>query len=106
MKYKIIFHRQAILDIDFSFNWGVRVWGKTQAEKWSRGFYTTCKKRLSQFPESCPIAPESNDLGFTIRQLVIGRYRALFVVEVATVEILYVRGSYVGAMLDEPDEEK
>jgi hypothetical protein len=37
---------------------------------------------------------------------VIGRYRALFVVEGNTVEILYVRGSYVCTMLDEPDEEE
>ena len=105
MKYKIIFHRQAILDIDASFNWGVHAWSKPQAEKWSRQFYATCKKRLTQFPESCPIAPESEDLGFTIRQLVLGRYRALFVVEGEMVEILYVRGAYVGTILYEPDNE-
>ena len=90
MKYKVIFHSQAILDIETSFNWGLRVWGKTQAKKWANQFYRTCKKRLSQFPESCPIALESKDLGATIRHLIIDRYRALFVIEGDTVEILYV----------------
>jgi hypothetical protein len=85
---------------------GEFVFGAKRKRKWSRQFHTTCKKRLGQFPESCPIAPESEDLGFAIRQLVIGRYRALFVVEGDTVEILYVRGSYVGSMTDEPDNEE
>lgn len=103
MKYKVIFHTQAILDIEDSFEWGVRNWGKIQAEKWSRRFYTICKKRLSQFPEACPIAPESKELDISIRQLVIDRYRALFVVEGDTVEILYVRGAYSG--FDDDEEE-
>lgn len=90
MKYKVIFHSQAILDIETSFNWVLRVWSKTQAKKWANQFYRTCKKRLSQFPESCPIALESKDLGATIRHLIIDRYRALFVIEGDTVEILYV----------------
>ena len=81
-----------------------RSWGKKQAEKWARQFYKTCKKRLSQFPEACPIAPESNELDITIRQLVIDRYRALFVVEGDTVEILYVRGAYIGTMFDDDEE--
>lgn len=88
MKYKIIFHNQAIADIEASFDWGVRFWGKTQAQKWSRNFYTTCRKRLSHFPASCPKAPESEGPEVVIRQLVIDRYRALFVVEGDTVEIL------------------
>ncbi len=105
MKHKIIFHSQALLDIEASYHWGVRVWGKKQATKWANQFYKTCKKRLLQFPESCPIAPESEAVGFTIHQLVIDRYRALFVIEDDTVEILYVRGAYIGTMLDDVDEE-
>jgi plasmid stabilization system protein ParE len=105
MKYKVIFHTQAVLDIETSFAWGIRNWGKQQAEKWARQFYKTCKKRLSQFPEACPIAPESKELGIIIRQLVIDRYCALFIVEDDTVEILYVRGAYSGTMFDDVDEE-
>ena len=82
-----------------------RSWGKKEAEKWARQFYKTCKKRLSQFPEACPIAPESKELDITIRQLVIDRYCALFIVEDDTVEILYVRGAYSGTMFDGVDEE-
>jgi plasmid stabilization system protein ParE len=104
MKHKIIFHSQAVLDVKTSFDWGVRVWGKNQANKWANQFYKTCKKRLSVFPESCPIAPESQDLGLTIRQLVIDRYRVLFIVEKDTVEILYVRGAYIGSVEDLEEE--
>ena len=104
MKYKVIFHTQAISDIETSFAWGVRSWGKKQAEKWARQFYRTCKKRLSQFPEACPTAPESRVLDITIRQLVIDRYCALFIVEDDTVEILYVRGAYIGTTDDDEDE--
>jgi plasmid stabilization system protein ParE len=104
MKYEVIFHTQAILDIQTSFEWGIRNWGKKQAETWSRQFYKICKLRLSHFPEACSIAPETKELGITIRQLVIDRYRTLFVVEGNTVEILFVRGAYVGMLSDDADE--
>jgi len=52
-------------------------------------------------PLSCPRAPESDELGVIIRQLIVGRYRILFIVEVRTVEILHVIGSYVGEPLSE-----
>ncbi len=94
-KFKVVFHRQAITDIDTSFEWGIEVWGKEQAVKWARNFYDACRERLSQFPESCSIAPESKDVGMTIRQLLIDRYRVLFVIEESTVEIIYVRGPYI-----------
>lgn len=103
MNYKVIFHAKAISDIETSFEWGVRNWGSKQAGRWSRRFYKTCQKRLSKFPEACPLAPECAELGITVRQLIIDRYRALFIVEGNTVEILYVRGAYVGASFD--DEE-
>ena len=104
-RYKVEFLPSARQDLRASFLWGVNVWGKTPAERWLRKFSATCKNRLTQFPESCPIAPESEELERTIRQLIIDRYRVLFIVQGDTVNILYVRGSYLGAMADEPEEE-
>jgi plasmid stabilization system protein ParE len=103
--YKVEFLPTAQQDLRLSFEWGTTVWGKTQAKKWLREFYAACKKRLQQFPESCPIAPESEDLGRELRQFVIGRYRVIFIVKGDTVTILYVRGAYSGTIFDDVDEE-
>lgn len=105
-RYKVEFLPSAKQDLRASFNWGVSGWGKTQAERWLRKFSATCTKRLAQFPESCPIAPESEELGRDIRHLIIARYRVLFIIQGNTVSILYVRGSYLGTMANEPDEEE
>ena len=102
--YKVEFLPSAQQDLRLSFEWGVNVWGKTQAQKWLKGFYATCKKRLKQFPQSCPIAPESEDLGRELRQFVIVRYRVIFLVKGDTVTVLYVRGAYSGTMFDDDEE--
>ena len=100
--YKVEFLPAAKEDLRLSFEWGVEVWGKTQAEKWLREFYTTCRKRLKQLPEACPIAPESEDLGRELRQFIIDRYRVIFIVKDSTVTILYVRGAYKKTKNDVP----
>ena len=91
-------------DLRTSFLWGVNVWGKTQADKWLKSFIATCKKRLRQFPESCSIAPESEDLERELRQFVIDRYRVIFTIKDDIVFVLYVRGAYVGTIFDDTDE--
>jgi hypothetical protein len=64
------------------------------------------KKRLRQFPESSPIAPESEDLGRELRQFVIDRYRVIFIVQGDIVTVLFVRGAYLGTMFDDADEDE
>jgi plasmid stabilization system protein ParE len=105
-RYTIIFHPEAEQDIRASLAWGVRVWGRTPAHKWLRQLRDTIKKRLTQSPEGCPLAPESSDLGVVIRQLVIGRYRVLFTVDAQTVTILHLRGAYTDVVADETDEDE
>lgn len=104
-RYTVIFHPEAEKDIRVSLEWGVRMWGKRQAQQWVRRLYGAIKKRLGQFPESCPLAPEGEDVGVSIRQFVIDRYRVLFTVHGNTVIVLYVRGGYVGPVVDEPGDE-
>jgi len=103
--YKVEFLPSARKDLLLSYEWGVNVWGKGQAQKWLREFYAACKKRLKQFPESCPIAPESENLERELRHFAIDRYRVIFIIRDDIVTVLYVRGAYVGMMFDEEDLE-
>lgn len=94
-KYKVILHHDAETDISLSYEWGCRVWGEKQANVWARELQHIIKTRLTSLPLSCPLAPESDELDTHIRQLVVQRYRVLFIVEKSTVTILHVRGAYV-----------
>ena len=94
-KYKVILHSDAETDISSAFEWGRHAWGKENAQTWVRQLYLNLRERLSSTPLRCPIAPESEELGITIRQLIDGRYRILFIVEKKTVTILHLKGAYV-----------
>jgi plasmid stabilization system protein ParE len=102
--YKVEFLPTAKQDLRTSFLWGVNVWGKTKAGQWLNKINATCKKRLKQFPESCPIAPESKEFDITLRQFVIDRYRVIFTIQEDAVKILFVRGAYIGNLEDSDDE--
>lgn len=91
-KYSVIFHPEAETDISSSYRWGRRVWGDKQAKAWAQELRRAITLRLTSLPLSCPLAPESDDLGIEVRQLIVGRYRVLFIVEKKTTTILHVRG--------------
>jgi len=93
-KYSIILHPDAEADINSSYQWGRKVWGEKQAKAWAQELRRAIKLRLTSLPLSCPLAPESDDLGLEVRQLIAQRYRVLFIVEKKTVTILHVRGPY------------
>jgi plasmid stabilization system protein ParE len=93
--YKVIFAQSAENDIYASFEWGCKEWGEELAIKWVFDLKTSVDKILKIFPLSQPLAPESDDLLFEIRQMIVGRYRILFRIEGQTVQILHVRGSFV-----------
>lgn len=94
-KYRVVFHPDAETDIESSYQWGRRVWGDKQAKTWVCELRRTIKSRLKTRPLSCPLAPESEDLGIEIRQLIMQRYRVLFILKKRTATILHVRGPYV-----------
>ncbi|HET9711041.1 MAG TPA: type II toxin-antitoxin system RelE/ParE family toxin [Pyrinomonadaceae bacterium] len=100
-KYKVVLHPDAAADIESAFQWGCRTWGEENARVWIRELRKVIRNRLTSMPLSCPRAPESEELDVTVRQLIVGRYRLLFIVEKRTVEILHVKGSYVGGPLSE-----
>jgi len=53
----------------------------------------TAIEKLDLLAERCPLAPEDRDLNLGIRHLVIGDYRALYIINDEVVEILHVRHS-------------
>ena|SRR3989442_2884588 len=97
-KYRVILHPEAEDDISSSYEWGCRVWGKERARAWVRDLRRAIKERLTSMPLGCSVAPESDDLDTEIRQLIVHRYRVLFIVERKTVTILHVRGPYVAKL--------
>ena len=50
---------------------------------------------LSELPHRCPLAPESKEFSFEVRQLLYGRkpnaYRILLTIEADTVVVLHIR---------------
>ena len=63
----------------------------TRAAEWRQGLLQAAQA-LEQFPQRCPLAPESGAT-LEIRQLLYGRYRVLFTVTRDTVYILHIRHS-------------
>ncbi len=93
-KYNLTVHPDAEIDIDSSFQWGCRRWGRKNAKAWVRELRQAIVNQLTSTPLGGSIAPESEELGIPIRQLILGRYRVLYLVEKKAVTILHVRGSY------------
>ena len=52
-KYKVIIEDSAQADVQDSYDWGCRVWGKTQAQKWVRDLSTAITKSLATNRPSC-----------------------------------------------------
>jgi plasmid stabilization system protein ParE len=97
-RYSVIFHSEAETDINSIYQWGPRVWGKDQANAWAQELQRAIKLRLTSLPLSCPLASESDDLGIAVRQLIVQRYRVLFILERRTATILHVRGPYAAGL--------
>jgi plasmid stabilization system protein ParE len=60
-----------------------------RAAEWRQGLLQAAQA-LEQFPQRCPLAPESG-AALEIRQLLYGRYRVLFAISHDTVHILHIR---------------
>jgi len=95
MTYVVVVLRRAQWDVDHIYDW-IAKRSPAGAESW----YSALKRAvtgLSHHPESCSLAPESQELHREIRQCFFktrrGRlYRLLFIVAESEVRILRVRG--------------
>lgn len=79
-KYKVIIEDSAQASVQGSYDWGCRVLGKAQAQKWVRDLRTAITKRLASIPTAFPRAPENDEFEDEIRQMIVGRYRVLFTI--------------------------
>lgn len=104
-KYRVIIEDSAQVDVQDSYEWGCRVWGKARAGAWARELRTAITKSLAVFPTGFPRAPESDEFEEVIRQMIVGRYRVLFTIKGGRVHVLHVRGAYVGSIKAEPADE-
>ena len=94
-RYVVVVELSAQENMRASYEWGRRVWGKKEAQRWVRELRTAITKQLSLVPKGFPIAPENDEFSSEIRQMIVGRYRVLFTVRKTKVHVLHVRGPYV-----------
>jgi plasmid stabilization system protein ParE len=93
MKCKLIIQPPAMADLDEAYRW-IAERAPENAARWFNRFLEALST-LEQSPNRCGIAPESEQIGQEIRQLLYGRrggvYRALFVIEKNEVHLLHIR---------------
>ncbi len=106
MKYNVKTTASAEADILRSFEWGVQNWGAPMAKRWTIQLRKRFKEQLSQFPLSCPLAPDQDINEPDARQLIVDRYRVIYEIEGSLVRILHVRGPFVPPDSDENGVDK
>jgi toxin ParE1/3/4 len=93
MKYKLIIQPPALTDLDEAYRW-IAEQSPGNATQWFNRFLDALST-LEHTPNRCGVAPESEQIGREIRQLLYGRrggvYRALFIVEKCEVHVLHIR---------------
>jgi plasmid stabilization system protein ParE len=94
-RYAVVFEESAQTDVRGSYDWGCRVWGKKEAQRWVRELRTAVSTQLSLVPRGFPLAPENDEFSEEIRQMIVGRYRVLFTVRKRQVHVLHVRGAHI-----------
>ncbi len=93
-KFSVIFEESARDDLQKSFEWGCKHWGISQASKWVRELRSATYSQLENVPKALAIAPENEAFEDEIRQLIVGRYRILFIIRGKKVHVLHIRGAF------------
>ena len=94
-RYVVVFEESSQTDVRDSYAWGYRVWGKRQAQQWTRQLRSAVIEQLGIVPNGFPLAPEDSEFTEEIRQMIVGRYRVLFTIKGRKVHVLHVRGASV-----------
>lgn len=89
MRYEIKFTELAHAEADLAFNW-IEQSSPTNAVEWFNGLVDAVES-LCSMPERCVLAPESEDVGEAIRQLLYGNFRILFLIQKQIVFVLHIR---------------
>ena len=94
-RYAVVFEESAQSDVRESYDWGRRTWGKHEAEQWVRQLRKAVTDQLAVVPKAFPLAPEDEEFSEEIRQIILGRYRILFMIKGRKVHVLHVRGAHL-----------
>jgi len=94
-RYAVVFEESAQADVRESYDWGRRTWGKHEAEQWVRQLRKAVTDQLAVVPKAFPLAPEDEEFSEEIRQIILGRYRILFMIKGRKVHVLHVRGAHL-----------
>jgi plasmid stabilization system protein ParE len=83
MPFRVEVSRTAKADADAGYVWMNEQYSEEQATRWFNGLVDAVNS-LSEFPQRCPLAPESDEVGIGLRQLLYGKrsaiYRILFAI--------------------------
>ena len=94
MAFRIELTYQALEDADEILAWLISRQAGDSGRRWFSGLNDAIES-LANFPLRCPLAPESREFPFEVRQLLYGRkphvYRVLFTIEGETVHVLHIR---------------
>ncbi len=84
MAYRVRFSQTAVADADAIYEWMKTHYSEKTATKWYNGLVDAVQT-LKEFPNSFPYAPEREETGMELRQLLYGKrsavYRVIFAVE-------------------------
>ncbi len=89
MRYRIEITEPAESNIEEAYDW-IAADSEQAASRWIDGLLEQIET-LSDMPDRCTVAPESEDHDVVIRQLFYSRYRILFYVREPMVFILHIR---------------
>lgn len=94
MTFRIEVSAEAERDANSILEWLVSEYAGDTGVRWFRALRDAIES-LAEFPERCPLAPESALFPFEVRHLLYGHrphvYRILFTFELDTVYILHIR---------------
>ena len=83
MPYRVKDSHSAKTGADDAYAWMKEHHSEAQAIRWFNGLVDAADS-LSELPRGCPVAPESDEIGFELRQLLYGKhsptYRVVFTV--------------------------
>ena len=79
----------ALADAEEAFLW-IQQESPSKADEWYNGLVDAILS-LENFPNRCPLAPESEDIGREIRQLIHKRHRILFGITGDVVQVFRIR---------------
>jgi plasmid stabilization system protein ParE len=93
MAYRVRIAARAEADVEKALGWMLRR-SAAAAGRWHAGLLAAVDS-LEEQPERCGLAPEAEDLGIELRQLLFGRrrgvYRILFTIAGNVVNVLHIR---------------